>query len=251
MKHRYFTSSVFGVLVAGLVLGIAAASGAPEATVAQAKIRIPNANGVFAGCYRTRGGTLRLVTRKCRRNERRVTWNQVGRRGIAGAAGARGPAGPTGSTGPAGAQGTQGVQGVPGPAGPAGSQGPQGPQGPQGLQGLQGLQGPIGLTGPDGPAGPAGGVAGASLVTVRVPASGFDSTSPKVATAPCGVGEAAIRGGYEIQRGTLAESDLTKLATLYSKPVAGLTGWTADALEASTFGETWALSAYAICAPVA
>jgi hypothetical protein len=88
-------------------------------------------------------------------------------------------------------------------------------------------------------------------VTTRVPASGFDSTSPKVATASCGVGEAAIGGGYEVVRGTLAESDLTKLATLYSKPVTGLTGWVAVALEASTFGETWALSAYAICAPVA
>ena len=241
MKHRFFTLSVFGVLVAGLVLGITVASGAtqqkPKTTAG-----IPNAKGVYAGCYRKAGGSLRLVkaSRRCTRSERRVTWNQTGRRGVAGQDGARGSAGPAGAAGPMGLQGIQGVQGVSGPAGPVGPQGPTGPAGPQG---------PIGPAGPQGPAGP--GVGGAAMVTVRVPASGFDTVSPKVATASCGVGETAIGGGYEVQRGTLAESDLTKLATLYSKPVSGLTGWTANALEASTVGETWALSAYAICATVA
>jgi hypothetical protein len=62
------------------------------------------------------------------------------------------------------------------------------------------------------------------------------------------VGETVLGGGFEIVRGTLAESDLTKLVTAYAKPVAGLGGWTASALEASTFGETWALTAYAVCA---
>jgi hypothetical protein len=110
------------------------------------------------------------------------------------------------------------------------------------------VQGPEGPEGPEGPAGPV--VGGVTLVTVRVPASDFDTTSPKVATASCAVGETALGGGYEVERGTLAESDLTKLATLYSKPDAGLGGWSSSVLEASTFGETWALSAYAICATV-
>jgi hypothetical protein len=79
-----------------------------------------------------------------------------------------------------------------------------------------------------------------------VPASGFDSTSPKTATATCGAGQVLMGGGIEIERGTLAESDLAKLFLLYSKP-SGTTGWTARALEASSFGETWALTVYAVC----
>jgi Collagen triple helix repeat (20 copies) len=235
--HRFLTLAVSLGLLASLVLGITAASGS-NAQKPKAKAGIPSAGGIFAGCYLKKGGVLRLVktSRRCRRTERRVKWSvrgPAGLRGVAGARGAQGAQGSAGPTGPAGAQGPAGA------AGPAGADGPVGPEGPQGPQGIQ------------GPTGPPGGVAGATLVTVRVPASGFDTTSPKVATASCGVGETVLGGGFEIGRGTLAESDLTKLATSYSKPAAGLTGWTAGALEASTFGETWALTAYAICAPSA
>jgi hypothetical protein len=83
---------------------------------------------------------------------------------------------------------------------------------------------------------------------VRVPASGYDSSDTKTGTASCPAGKVVLGGGAEIERGTLAQSDLTKLFLVYSKPVSGLTGWTAQAVEASTFGETWALTVYAICA---
>ena len=235
--HRFLTLAVSLGLLTSLVLGITAASGS-NAQKPKAKTGIPSARGVFAGCYLKKGGVLRLVktSRRCRRTERRVKWSvggPAGPRGVAGARGAQGAQGSAGPTGPAGAQGPAGAMGPAGATGPAGAAGPAGPEGPQGIQGLT---------------GPPGGVAGAALVTVRVPASGFDTTSPKVATALCGVGETVLGGGFEIERGTLAESDLTKLATSYSKPAAGLTGWTAGALEASTFGETWALSVYAVCA---
>lgn len=244
MRHRFVTQSAAVVLFASLTFGIAAASGAPQAQGQRKAAGIPSKRGVYAGCYLKASGALRVVrtSRKCKRSERRVTWNRVGGRG------ARGQAGPQGAAGALGLVGPSGSQGATGPAGPTGAQGaigPAGSAGPAGSQGSQGVQGP---EGPEGPAGP--GVAGATLVTVRVPASGFDTTSPKVATASCAVGETALGGGYSLERGTLAESDLTKLATLYSKPDAGLVGWTSSALEASTFGETWALSAYAICATV-
>lgn len=222
MMHRVLTVAVSVGLFASLVLGMTAASGA---NVQKPKTGIPGARGILAGCHLKKGGALRLVktSSRCKRAERRVKWSTrgpVGPRGVAGSDGARGPQGAQGATGPAG------------PAGPAGAQGPHGAQGPQ------------------GPAGPAGGVTGATLITARVPASDFDTTSPKAATASCGAGQKALGGGIEVERGTLAESDLTKLVTTYSKPAAGLTGWTAGALEASTFGETWALTAYAICATV-
>jgi hypothetical protein len=93
-------------------------------------------------------------------------------------------------------------------------------------------------------------VSGVTVVTVRVPASGYDSTSPRTATASCGAGQVLLSGGREVERGTLAESDLTKLFVVYTKP-SGTTAWTARAIEASSFGETWALTVYAVCATAA
>jgi hypothetical protein len=248
MAYRILTVTVSVALLAGLAFG-ATASGASEAGK---RPSIPNAKGLYIACYAKKGGVVRLVkTRRCKRSERRVTWNRTGRvgpRGLAGAAGATGAQGPQGSQGAAGPQGAQGPAGPAGLEGPAGPQGLQGPAGPAGPDGPQGPQGPAG---PDGPQGPAGGISGTTLVTARVPAAGYDTTSPKTATASCGTGESAVGGGFEIERGTLAESDLSKLFFLYSKPATGLSGWTARALEASTFGETWALTAYVICAPVA
>jgi hypothetical protein len=89
-----------------------------------------------------------------------------------------------------------------------------------------------------------------TVVTVRVPASGYTSDNTKTAAATCGAGKVLLGGGMEVERGTLAQSDLAKLFLVYSKPT-GTTGWTAQALEASTFGETWALTAYAVCATAA
>jgi hypothetical protein len=172
-----------------------------------------------------------------------------------GATGATGPAGPQG---PAGADGAQGPAGADGQNGADGATGPQGPQGEAGPAGADGLDGTDGAAGPQGPAGPAGadgadGVSGLELVTVRVPAgTGFNSTSPKVATAPCPGEKRVTGGGYHIVRGTLPESDSGKLFTVMTRPgsagTVDLSGWTTNAIEANQFGETWALVTYAICA---
>jgi hypothetical protein len=45
------------------------------------------------------------------------------------------------------------------------------------------------------------------------------------------------------------ERQLAKLFVVYSKP-SGTSGWTGQALEASSFGETWAFTVYAVCATV-
>jgi hypothetical protein len=66
---------------------------------------------VIRACANKRTGALRLANR-CRRSERRVSWNQTGPQGTAGVRGARGA---TGATGAAGAAGTAGAQGNPGP----------------------------------------------------------------------------------------------------------------------------------------
>ena len=170
-------------VLAGLLAGAIAlllAAGAP----ADARVRggIPNAAGVYAGCYETRTGTLRLVKTsvRCRMPERRVTWSRrgplgpagrqgasgalgaTGERGASGAQGSSGPQGSTGPPGPAGAQGAIGLQGPPGSVGPPGAPGGSGPAGPPGLPGTDGATGPSGpagppgSVGPPGPAGPAG-----------------------------------------------------------------------------------------------
>lgn len=84
-----FNKQIWGWLVVGLSLWTSSASAA-----------IPDANGVFHGCYNVLSGSMRLIDgTSCNLLERHVTWQQ------------QGPTGP---------------QGVPGP------QGPQGPQGPAG-----------------------------------------------------------------------------------------------------------------------
>lgn len=100
-------------LVAAAALGLAGGllGGVAHATV-------PDADGVYTGCYVRTTGALRVIDypagQRCRSNELTVTWNRQG---------------PTGSPGP------------------TGSQGPQGGQGPQGTQGVQGVQGPPGVSG--------------------------------------------------------------------------------------------------------
>lgn len=82
---------------------------------------IPGPGGVIHGCYKARGGNLRLVAagRRCGHGEVAIAFNQTG---------------PQGASGPRGAPGLRGraVKGATGASGPAGLTGPQGPQGPQG-----------------------------------------------------------------------------------------------------------------------
>lgn len=79
------------------------------ATGGFAMAAIPDGNGVINGCYKKKKGTLRLVSssKKCKKSERAISWNQKGQPGAAGAQGAAGQQGK---------QGEQGAQGAPGSA---------------------------------------------------------------------------------------------------------------------------------------
>jgi len=111
-----------------------------------AHAEIPSATGTLVACYKSNGGSLRLVddASQCNPSEKSVTWNVVG---------------PVGPQGPAGPQGVQGPPGSQGPAGPTGPQGPAGDPGPQGATGDPGPAGPV------GPQGPTGNTANLSLST--------------------------------------------------------------------------------------
>jgi hypothetical protein len=66
---------------------------------------IPDANGVYHGCYNPANGNTRIIdtaTSSCKNNEVAVQWGQQGPSGPAGTAGAQGPAGPAGPAGPTG-----------------------------------------------------------------------------------------------------------------------------------------------------
>ncbi len=155
MRVYHPKSIVSGGLLLGLLtlllLFTHAASGAAE----QARTGIPNARGIFTGCYTIGTGEVRLIrgSTGCRRSERRVTWSRrgpIGLRGLQGSVGAQGPSGDRGETG------AQGSQGPPGPSGPGGSPGPGGPQGPVGPAGGPGPPGSMGAPGAAGPQGPPG-----------------------------------------------------------------------------------------------
>jgi hypothetical protein len=77
---------------------------------------IPGPDGVIHGCYKKRGGSLRLVPagKRCSRRERSIAFNQTGPRGPRGA-GTRGSQGSRGFPGSPGATGAKGEQGPPGP----------------------------------------------------------------------------------------------------------------------------------------
>ena len=174
---------------------------------------IPDRDGLHL-CYDRDSGRLRVVdNEKCGDGERKLIWDNKGRDG---ARGDRGPIGPDGAPGAKGPKGEPGPQGVPGPAGEIGPPGPEGPMGPQGVIGPDGAPGPLGLPGPAGPRGPVGpsgpegppgphgdrgpaGVSGFEVVTARVPANGFNSESPKQATAECPNGKRVIGTGATIE----------------------------------------------------
>src|SRR5438105_8961950 len=67
---------------------------------------IPGTDGVIAGCYSSKDGTLRVIDQQqaqtCGSKETALNWNQQGPPGPTGTTGATGPAGPQGPPGPAG-----------------------------------------------------------------------------------------------------------------------------------------------------
>jgi hypothetical protein len=133
-REEYMSSRTLTLAAASAFIGLIVLTPVASGRLDETAGGIPNAAGVYAGCYEARTGALRLIdtSRRCGSSEIRVTWI---RRGPAGRAGARGAPGPQG---PAGAQGAAGPAGPEGPQGSAGAEGPQGDPGPQGLQGPPG-----------------------------------------------------------------------------------------------------------------
>jgi hypothetical protein len=67
---------------------------------------IPGPEAIIHGCYRKRGGALRVINTadhaKCGHKEAELNWEEIGPRGPRGATGSRGATGPAGATGPRG-----------------------------------------------------------------------------------------------------------------------------------------------------
>jgi Collagen triple helix repeat (20 copies) len=115
----------------------------------------------FYACVAGDFHTLNLTKagRKCPGGQTKISWNAVGRRGVAGPKGQTGRTGARGAAGEAGASGTNGAAGPKGDvgrAGAAGSQGPPGSEGDTGHAGPVGAAGAMGDTGHAGPVGAAG-----------------------------------------------------------------------------------------------
>lgn len=194
---------------------------------------IPNARGVFSGCYDATG-TLRLVAGStgCRADETRVTWNQRGPRGL---------------PGPQGAAGSPGPQGPAGPAGPSGPTGPQGPPGDAGVAGPRGAEGPEGPDGPEGPAGPPG-PSGSQLVT-GAPVTSL-ANAPRntivTATASCPAGKTALGGGAYVTT-TATQKERAQLLGSYPTAVDTWTGVGVVAISALGGRNTMTVTAYVLC----
>lgn len=103
MKFRSNRSRTTIVVVTAIatVVALAGIAGAADS----------NANPKLSACYAKKSGAMRLVTpaKKCKKGEKRTSWNMKGIRGMRGLAGA---------------------QGAPGAAGKQGAQGPKGDRGP-------------------------------------------------------------------------------------------------------------------------
>jgi hypothetical protein len=109
--HRIGPRLTYANVVSSIAVFIALGGGAYAAISS-----IPGPDGVIHGCYKKKGGNLRLVSsgKRCSRREKAIAFDQQGRQGLRGAS-------VRGSQGSRGLQGLQGVQGA------KGEQGPQGP----------------------------------------------------------------------------------------------------------------------------
>jgi Collagen triple helix repeat (20 copies) len=205
MRRRELLAAAMGALIAtALAGGIAWAS-------------IPDSNGVIQGCYKVKGGALRVIdTEKgqtCATGELALSWNQ------------KGPKGDTGATGPAGAAGPQGPTGETGPAGPAGPQGPKGDPGPKGDtgdQGIQGIPGANGTNGTDGKDGVSVTSAALSPGDANCPDGGSQFTAANGVTYAC--------NGQNGKDGTAGAGVLTgrinNLPTTSATTFGGVVGYT-------------------------
>jgi Collagen triple helix repeat (20 copies) len=104
-------------LMATVAVFIALGGGAYAVTA------LPSGSSVIYACAKKKGGALRMVkkAKRCKRSERKISWNARGSAGVSGSRGATGSAGPAGAPGSAGSLGPRGATGVAGATGPTGS----------------------------------------------------------------------------------------------------------------------------------
>jgi hypothetical protein len=97
---------------------------------------------------------------------------------------------------------------------------------------------PRGAQGPAGPPGP-----GVSGLERRSDASSLDSTNSKSVTATCPSGKRVLGGGARVTGDAAANVAITE-----SYPESALDRWIAVGRESDETGNSWQLTAYAICA---
>jgi hypothetical protein len=167
-----------------LLLALLAAAPAGGAVAVSSR---PEATATIHACAR-KDGQLRLVakTTRCRKNERRVSWNVRG---------PQGEPGPAGTVGPAGADGAPGAKGADGAPGPTGPRGPIGERGPPGSKGDPGTT-IAALEALNGIACRAGGHNGTIELT-------YDASARAVFTCSATAGNAVVRVN-EFSTGTTA-----------------------------------------------
>ena len=105
--------------IAGVVVGVLATGSVTLAAIPDSDTK------KITACRSTSDGRLRVINAQagatCKAGEKRLVWNQVGRRGAVGPVGPQGAKGATGATGATGPTGATGATGEVGPQGPAGS----------------------------------------------------------------------------------------------------------------------------------
>jgi hypothetical protein len=195
---------------------------------------IPNARGIYTGCYAISTGDSRLIPawKGCRSSERRVTWNRRGQRGSTGPAGVQGETGPQGAQGPQGPQGLQGATGEQGATGATGATGPQGAQGIPGDPGLQGDPGP----------------AGSQLIAGTPVTSAANAARNTIitATATCSAGTVVIGGGANVTT-TATQKERAQLVSSYPSATDAWTAVGVVAIAALGTGNTMTVTAWVLC----
>jgi len=242
------TATTTRFLVAALVMSVALGGVASGATEVETRKGIPNARGVYSGCFESRTGLLRVVrgTTGCRSSEMRMTWSRRGPRGPIGPRGPQGEVGlqgAQGATGERGATGATGSTGATGAQGPAGAQGPSGADGATGPQGAQGDPGPQGAQGAQGDPGPSDSQVLAAMSGTS--AAGLNAGQTYSLTSTCPAGEKILSGGHTYSVSTAGQTNRVSVGSYPS----AVDAWTVTVRVNQNLGGsvTISLSVYAVC----
>jgi hypothetical protein len=112
--QRFRRTITYANVLASAAIFVALGGGAYAVTGLAAQ------DAVVYACAKKKGGVLRVVSKgkRCKKSERRVSWNAQGVQGTRGGTGAPGA---PGTAGAAGSNGTTGLVGATGPTGPSGA----------------------------------------------------------------------------------------------------------------------------------